>query len=188
MIFKSHEAEKNAAFAVAQMMLAAARTAPKACGIDNIEAIIVDGEEKDKLAEQMRKYAAETGKDFHERDSRNVDASHTVVVIGVRKVPTGLDFCSLCGFENCAETVKAGANCALNITDLGIAIGSAVSVAANHRFDNRVMFSVGKAAMALGYLPESVKVAFGIPLSASGKSIFFDRGLPSAALPKDDGE
>lgn len=186
MIHHNIEAEKNAALQVAGLMLAAARTAPKACGIDNIEAIIIDGDEKDKLAEQMRKYAGETGKDFHERDSKNVDASYAVVVIGVKKVPTGLDYCSLCGFENCAATVKAGANCALNITDLGIAIGSAVSVAADHRFDNRVMFSVGKAAMALNYLPENVKVAFGIPLSASGKSIFFDRGLVSAALPANE--
>jgi uncharacterized ferredoxin-like protein len=186
MIINNIEAEKNAALTVAELMLAAARTAPKACGIDNVEAIIIDGAEKDKLAEQMRKYAKETGKDFHERDSKNVDASHAVVVIGVRKAATGLDFCSLCGFENCAATAKAGANCALNVTDLGIAIGSAVSVAANHRFDNRVMFSVGKAAMALKYLPESVKVAFGIPLSASGKSVFFDRGQTSAALPKKD--
>jgi uncharacterized ferredoxin-like protein len=188
MIHDSHEAEKNAALHVAELMLAAARTAPKACGIDNIEAVIVDGEEKDRLAEQMRKYSAETGKDFHARDSRNVDGSPVVVVIGVKKAPTGLDFCGLCGLGNCSATVKAGASCALNLTDLGIAIGSAVSVAANHRFDNRVMFSVGKAAMALNYLPPSVKVAFGVPLSASGKSIFFDRGLGSAALQTADGE
>ena len=51
MIYKNTEAEKNAAFHVAELMLAAARTAPKGHGIDNLAAIIIDGAEKDKLAE-----------------------------------------------------------------------------------------------------------------------------------------
>jgi uncharacterized ferredoxin-like protein len=38
------------------------------------------------------------------------------------------------------------------------------------------MFSVGKAAMELKYLPEDVRVAYGIPLAVSGKSVFYDRG------------
>ena len=83
---------------------------------------------------------------------------------------------------DCVANRKAGANCALKITDLGIAVGSAVSVAADHRFDNRVMFSVGKAAIALKYLPEDVRVAYGIPLSASGKSKFFDRSQENVML------
>jgi uncharacterized ferredoxin-like protein len=61
-------------------------------------------------------------------------------------------------------------------------MGSAVSVAANHRIDNRIMFSVGKAAMELGYLPKEVRVAFGIPLSTSGKSVFYDREAASVLL------
>jgi uncharacterized ferredoxin-like protein len=111
-----------------------------------------------------------------------VDASHVVVVLGVRNNPLGLSHCSYCGFEDCAATIKAGANCAFNVTDLGIAVGSAVSVAADHRFDNRVMFSIGKAAIALKYLPEDVRVAYGIPLSTSGKSIFFDRNPENVML------
>lgn len=182
MIYNSNDAEKRAAIHVAELMMAAVRTAPKGCGVDNLAAIMIDGEEKDRLADQMRKIAAETGEDFHARDGGNVDASTVVVVIGVKNNPLGLDHCSFCGFENCAATRKAGANCAFNVTDLGIAVGSAVSVAANHRFDNRVMFSIGKAAMELKYLPEDVSVAYGIPLSASGKSIFFDRSPENVML------
>ena len=59
--------------------------------------------------------------------------------------------------------------------DLGIAIGSAVSVAEDARVDNRVMFSVGRSIMEMGILPENVKNIVGIPLSASGKSPYFDR-------------
>jgi len=36
------------------------------------------------------------------------------------------------------------------------------------------MFTVGKAALSLGLLPEA-HTAYGLPLSASGKSPFFDR-------------
>lgn len=182
MIYSNIDAEKRAAIHVAELMLAAARTAPKGCGADSLVAIIIDGEEKARLADRMRKIAGETGEDFHARDGGNVDASQAVVVIGVKDEPLGLDHCSFCGFKNCAATRKAGANCAIKITDLGIAVGSAVSVAADHRFDNRVMFSVGKAAMELKYLPEDVRVAYGIPLSASGKSFFFDRSPENVML------
>ena len=65
----------------------------------------------------------------------------------------------------------------MSIGDLGIAIGSAVSVAAAHHVDNRVMFSAGKAALNLKLFDDSqVCIAYGIPLSVSGKSPFFDRG------------
>lgn len=176
MIYNNIDAERQAAHHVAELMMAAVRTAPKGCGADSLVAIMIDGEDKAKLADQMRKIAADTGADFHARDGGNVDASSVVVVIGVKDVALGLDHCSFCGFENCIENRKAGANCAIKVTDLGIAVGSAVSIAANHRFDNRVMFSVGKAAMALKYLPEDVRVAYGIPLAVTGKSVFYDRG------------
>jgi len=156
-------------------MLAAARTAPKGCGADNLVALMIDGEEKDSLANQMRKIAQETGEDFYARDGRNIDASTVVVVLGIHDNPLGLSNCGFCGFEDCAANRSVGASCAFNVTDLGIAVGSAVSIAADNRFDNRVMFSGGKAAMQLGYLPEDVRVAYAIPLSTSSKSVFFDR-------------
>jgi uncharacterized ferredoxin-like protein len=61
------------------------------------------------------------------------------------------------------------------MADLGIAIGSAVKTAQVHNADNRVMYSVGVAARSLGILPEECSVAYAIPLSATGKNIFFDR-------------
>jgi uncharacterized ferredoxin-like protein len=66
--------------------------------------------------------------------------------------------------------------CVFNTGDLGIAIGSAVSIAADHRVDNRVMYSVGQAVLEMGLFPPEVKIAYGIPLSATSKSPFFDRG------------
>ena len=69
---------------------------------------------------------------------------------------------------------KAGL-CAWDAMDVGIAIGSAAAAAADARVDNRVMFSVGRAARSLGLLGASVTLVLGIPLSVSGKSPFFDR-------------
>lgn len=181
MIYENIVAEQKAIIQVAYLMLAAARTAPKGCGIDNIEAMIVDGKEKDILSAEMRRIAVETNTDFFDRDAGNVDASAAVVLIGVKNSPILLDNCSLCGFENCAETKKAGANCAFNITDLGIAIGSATSIAADNRIDNRIMFSGGKAALSLKYFSEDVRVGYAIPLSTYGKSVFYDRSPDNRA-------
>ena len=69
---------------------------------------------------------------------------------------------------------KAGL-CAWDAMDVGIAIGSSAAAAADARVDNRVMFSVGRAARSLGLLGASVTLVLGIPLSVSGKSPFFDR-------------
>ena len=175
MIYKREDAAKDAAMQVAKQMVAAAVTAPKGCGNDNIEALILDGADKDALAEHMRKIAQETGADFFTRDAANVDDSFCIVMIAARNNPIDLADCGLCGFENCGQTRKAGANCAFNITDLGIAVGSAVSLAADNRMDNRVLFSAGKAALRMKCFPEDVRVCFGIPLAASAKSVFFDR-------------
>ena len=72
--------------------------------------------------------------------------------------------------------LAAGGTCSFNAGDLGIAVGSAVSRAADLRIDNRIMYSAGKAALELGFLGSEVAIAYGIPLSVSGKSPFFDRG------------
>ena len=76
---------------------------------------------------------------------------------------------------------KAGGVCAFNLSDLGIAVGSAVSLAADNRVDNRVMYSAGRGAVELGLLPDKIRVCYGIPLHATSKSIYFDRN-PGAVL------
>ncbi|MCL1879969.1 MAG: DUF2148 domain-containing protein [Actinomycetia bacterium] len=121
----------------------------------------------------MREMGAGT---FFERDAGNIDAAQTLVLIGAKYEPCGLDGrCKLCGFADCASAKEAGAACVFTAMDLGIALGSAVSVAAALRIDNRMMFTAGKAAAALGLLGEH-KMIIGIPLSVSKKNPFFDRG------------
>ena len=175
------DCERDACLLVADMMVAAAKTAPKGSGKDTVEACVLTGEEKDALARAMREIGEEVGEEFIIRDAGNVDHSHCVVLIGCRSTPFGLDNCRMCGFENCGAMKKAGTNCVFNVTDLGIAVGSAVSIAADHRIDNRVMYSAGRGAVKTGCLSPDVKICWGIPLGAESKSIYFDRG-PGAVL------
>jgi uncharacterized ferredoxin-like protein len=177
MKYTSKETEKKAILNAAYDMVAAARTAPKGRGIDNIEIVTIDGDDKDALAAEMRDIHERLGgQGPFERDAGNIDASEAVVIIGVKRAPVGLKGCGLCGFGDCAGAIRAGSNCVFNITDLGIAVGSAAAAAMDRRIDNRVMFTAGKAAVGLHLLPEKVNIAYGIPLSTSGKSIYFDRG------------
>lgn len=175
MIYSMRQSEVIVALDTAHKMVAAARTAPKGSGVDKIIAIILDGDDKKELSNEMRKLSKLPGIEFCDRDANNVDASHCIVLIGVKNIPLGLEQCGFCGFANCSDSEKAGSLCAFNTTDLGIAIGSAVSIAADNRIDNRVMFSAGKAALELGLMGENVSVCFGIPLSTRTKNICFDR-------------
>jgi uncharacterized ferredoxin-like protein len=175
MIMQSAEIEKRAALGVAELMVAAARTAPKGCGIDNLELLIIDGDEKDRISAELRRITRETGVDFFARDAGNLESSHAVVLLGTSIGPIDCPNCGYCGYKDCGENRAHKGICSFNTGDLGIAIGSAVSVAANHRIDNRVLFSAGRAALNLGFFSPGVKVAYGIPLSISGKSPFFDR-------------
>ncbi|MBR2716372.1 MAG: ferredoxin [Oscillospiraceae bacterium] len=175
MKIESQKAEEAAVLAAAEAMCAAARTAPKACGIDTLDSAILTGEDKAALSAEMRRIAELDGDTFFIRDADNVDQSLAVVLIGADDRPRGVDrVCSLCGWDGCGDCVKHGGKCIMNSVDLGIAVGSAVSLAADLRMDNRVMFTAGKAAASLGLLGEK-KLIFGIPLSVSGKSPFFDR-------------
>ena len=177
MFVNSIKAEESAILNLAYSVCAAARTAPKACGIDHLETAVLTGEDKDRVAAEMRKIGGELGESgkFFIRDAGNVDASGAVVLVGAKYETRGLnEKCKLCGFENCAACEKAGAACIFTSMDLGIALGSAVSLVADNRVDNRIMFTIGQAAAKLSLLGE-YKLIMGIPLSVSGKSVFFDR-------------
>lgn len=175
MIYDSREMERRGILETAQRMCVAARTAPKTRGMDGLQTCVIDGADKDRLADCMRRMAAERGLGFFERDAKNVDASEAVVLFGVNEVRRALnEVCGYCHFENCADCEAHNGLCTWDAVDVGIAVGSAVSAAADQRVDNRVMFSVGRAAKELKLLG-GASVVLGVPLSASGKSPYFDR-------------
>lgn len=176
MLIQEKQAEEDAVIQTAKAMCQAARTAPKAKGMDYVHTAILTGEEKDRLADEMDRLSEVFHYQFFHRDADNLRKAFAVVLIGQENAVHGLnEGCRFCGFENCKACLEAGANCAYTAMDLGIAIGSAVSVAADARVDNRVMFSVGRAAMEMKLLGDRVCQMVGIPLSVSGKSPFFDR-------------
>jgi len=172
---QSNELERSALRACAEFMAAAARTAPKTRGIDNIVVCVINREaEVRTLAQAMRALFRKTGRPSLQRDAATIEDLRHIVLLGVRRNPAGLN-CGFCGYKDCAALAATRGICAFNAIDLGIATGSAVSVAARCRIDNRIMYSIGRAAIASGVLGKGVAQALGIPLSVSGKSPFFDR-------------
>jgi len=160
---------------VAEFMSIAARTAPKTRGRDNLEILIVDSEdEKKSLIKKMKEIASRDKRPSCERDATNIENTRYIVIIGSKVEPLGLN-CGFCGYNTCEELLKTKAVCAYNSMDLGIALGSAASVAARFHVDNRLMYSIGKAAIETGLFKNKIKQAIGIPLSSTGKNPFFDR-------------
>jgi len=182
-IISSREGEKEGIMYAAKLMLISARTAPKAGGVDDILTAIVPEAEKEQLATEMEKIAEERGIVGFKRDAKNVRDSELVVLIGVRGTKKfGLN-CGACGYASCEEFEKAekktgqdftGPTCVYKSLDLGIALGSAAKTAGMLNVDNRIMYRIGTAAKRLNMLPEATLI-MGIPLSAKGKSIYFDR-------------
>lgn len=168
------EARQETILLTARAMMAAARTAPKGRGVDNLEIVMVWGDELEPLAAEMRRIGGQTGMEFFLRDAANIEQAGAVVLLGTRFVPFGLN-CGYCGFATCAEKGKQPAiPCAFNTGDLGIAVGSAAALAADRRIDCRVMYSAGRAALNLGLLGDC-EAAYAIPLSCTSKNPFFDR-------------
>ena len=171
------KARTDALFDVAKKMMTAARTAPKGHGTDNLIIAVAERDIIETIAAKMKDMVREgVAAEFFIRDANNILSCDTMVLIGTRIKPISLKNCGLCGFADCNEkSTYPDHPCAFNTGDLGIAVGSAVSVAMDARVDNRIMFSVGKAVRALNLLGDEAKIIYGIPLSSTGKSPFFDR-------------
>lgn len=175
MIYNERTQRHEQVVASARQMLTAARTAPKARGVDIIEAILVEGDDLKLLADRMVKIGNERNRPSFLRDAGNVLQAECIVAIGTRYQSLGLN-CGHCGFATCAEREQNGeVPCSLNSIDVGIAIGSACATAADLRLDTRVMYSIGVAAEQLGYLGSDAHLTMGIAISASSKNPFFDR-------------
>jgi len=165
---------------VAELMAVAAKTAPKAGGIDFIEVRLLTDAERGALGNDMIQIGKERGIQGFERDGNNVLDSDAVMLIGLLEHKgAGLN-CGACGYASCEEfNTKSyagdfeGPNCVLRVLDLGIALGSAAKIASELNVDNRIMYRIGVSAKRLGLCMS--RVSHGIPLSATGKNIFFDR-------------
>ncbi len=163
---------------VAELMAVAARTAPKSAGKDFVVTEIIEGDDVQALVEKMYEFGERTGKKDFDRDGANVRDSDVVLLIGLKNAKAvGLN-CGACGFERCLkpnthEGEYKGPQCAFRLLDMGIALGSAVKTASLLNVDNRIMYRAGVVAREMGLI--DADFVMGIPLSATGKSIYFDR-------------
>ena len=187
--------EKEAVIAAAKIIGISIRTAPKSSGVDDIRYEILSDAKKSALTGELKNIAACLIKensdprikkaaelDWHS-DTEAQDNSDCLIIIGVRgKKPLGFN-CGGCGFKGCQEFLGAkppktifmpGPFCMFKLLDLGIALSSAAKTAAALNIDNRIMYRAGLAAYKLGWL-EDCNPIIGLPLSAGGKNIFFDR-------------
>lgn len=171
--------EVEAIETIARIILASARTAPKAKGIDDIITGIVD--DAGALADEMVRISEGDKKSkFFKRDAGNIRDADCVTLIGLKfKKTLGLN-CTACGFD--CRTIMgqertagqySGPVCSIKAVDLGIALGSAASKAKDLSIDSRIMYSAGVAAKKLKLLDADIILA--LPLSIKGKNIFFDR-------------
>jgi uncharacterized ferredoxin-like protein len=184
---KDEKAELEGLLSVAKAMAVAARTAPKARGVDAIETLIVFDEDLGVLAKAMEEHGAKSAmSEAFKRDANSVRKSQAALLVGLRdlrpkKVEKPLD-CGGCGHGDCGGFLKVekregkdfpGPVCLFQAIDLGIALCSASSVANRFHVDNRMMYTMGGPACKLGWMKSQIII--GIPLSCTGKNIYFDR-------------
>lgn len=172
MIHNEREIRRTQVIKAAKQMMTAARTAPKAKGEDLLEILLVTDEDIKTLSDKLHAMGEEMSRGGMMRDAINILSADAIVLIGTRELPMGLN-CAYCGAKTC-ESRGEGTPCAMNLVDVGIALGSACATAADLRLDTRVMYSAGYAARALGWMPDCTCI-IAIPVSASAKNPFFDR-------------
>ena len=172
MVINERDSRHEQVLVAARQMMTAARTAPKAKGVDILEIALIEGDDLKRLSDKMVAMVEEHGMKFFLRDADNVLQAECVMLIGTDSLPHGLN-CAHCGYNTCQEKPEF-VPCAINSTDVGIALGSACAMAADLRLDTRVLFSAGLAAQSLDIL-NGCKQVFAIAISASSKNPFFDR-------------
>lgn len=166
---------------VARLMAISATTAPKSKGENFLKTKVLKGKVLKELADAMLAYGQRTKKKDFDRDAKNVAVSEAVLLVGIKKANVlGLD-CGACGFVDCKIFQKQkkvsgefnGPTCAYRLLDMGIALGSAVKTASILNVDNRIMYRVGVLARETNIVDWDFVI--GIPLSVTGKNIYFDR-------------
>src|SRR3990170_1223734 len=180
---------KQVAEMAVNFMAASARTAPKAGGKDFLEIVVITKDEDlKKIANAMKEYAPKsTNEAFWLRDASNIENSQALLLIGLSKAVTAGYDCGGCGYPTCAEFAKnrqlkekemgyTGPHCVMRMIDIGVALSAAAKTASLLNVDNRVQQRVGAAARAIGLIKG--EVVLGIPVSITGKSIYYDRQTP----------
>ncbi len=186
----------------AKLMLGAALTAPVTGGVDHCEGEIVWGQDElEAVARKMEELAHTLGNKRLEESFKNeavmVRETDCILFLGsYRSKTTPFDVdCGYCGgAEGCGyvyrghktawgqiddtdrglqDTPLDGPLCMVRVSDLGYPIGSALWMAKTLMVDSRPFYSMGLAAMKLGYCKDSDLVV-GIPVATLSKNPYVD--------------
>ncbi len=181
---------KEVSIMVAQLMAASARTAPKAGGKDFLEIVVISEQEGlQRIADKMKEYAPQsTNEAYWLRDAANIESSDALLLVGLKQSGAAGYDCGACGYPSCQDFTAqrqkqekpmgySGPHCVMRMMDIGVALCSAAKAASLLNVDNRIQQRVGAAARDLGYIQGDV--VMGIPVSITGKSIYFDRKIPA---------
>jgi len=177
-ILDGREQERQGILEIANLMVVAARTAPKSGGRDDILTAIVHGPEIGAAAVDMGEIAVERSDPAWMKHAKIIKDAAAIVLIGVMGTKSCVTNCGACGCKSCDEFTKSakrpgqdfdGPNCIFKTLDLGIAVCSAAKIVSILNAGNRLYYRIGAVARRLGYMPEA-SVIIGIPLSATGKT------------------
>ena len=96
----------TAVMTVAGLMELAARTAPKAKGVDTVFTRILTGKEIQALAGHLADAGEKRKIGFFIRDAKNIAACDACVIIGVKGWSVAGINCGACGFACCEELAE----------------------------------------------------------------------------------
>ena len=153
--------ECEAALHIASLMAAAARTAPKTRGIDNIRVVAVDdAESKERLCAKMKEIAGRDNRPSLLRDAHCVAAAPAVIAIGVASNPAGLD----CGLsqpvwdELDALSIETTGERVLMLTGLGSTETAPFALAPRKEVERAGMVGIPAPGMDLKLVPNEGKL------------------------------
>ena len=84
-VLTSVQAEKEAILTAAKLIMAAITTSPKARGVSSVSSVLIQGEEKERLAKAMEDHGPQKkfNQDIFLRDAQNIRRSAAVLCITV---------------------------------------------------------------------------------------------------------
>ena len=129
MIYNERDLRANTVKALAEAVMTAARTAPKAKGRDLVEVAMITDEDIEHLSQTMIQMSEGSGLKFLLRDAANILQAEAVIIIGIKQENSvcGLN-CGYCGYASC-EAKPECTPCMMNGVDVGIAIGAGTDIA-----------------------------------------------------------
>lgn len=110
MLLNEREERHNTVLQAAKLIMSAARTAPKARGVDLIEIAVVEGDDLKRLSDATHQMYERTGRPVYQRDAANILQGEAVLLIGTRRQVMGLN-CAHCGYATCGEKPEKCALC-----------------------------------------------------------------------------